>query len=130
MSDKEPTSTFDVIIHDKYQYVCRVAFFGDLSEEWLEKWRGTFYDIPDMEGHAVHIALALHHDRLQTFVEGYGPALWLEKSWRRVAIWDAQGKEVSHAAIKLLDASMPTSRYDYNTVSSAEWEGFDVRIGK
>lgn len=133
MPNETPASTFDVVIHDGTQgsgwkYIYRVAFFGELSGDWLREWKTMFYDIPDAEGHAAYLAEVLHQGRSATFAEGYGDIMWLEKSWRRVAIWTARGEEVAFAAVKRIDGSQPTKKYDYVTVAKVEWEGFDARI--
>jgi hypothetical protein len=130
MSNEVPTAAFDVVIHDRYQYVYRVAFFGELSEDWLCEWKTMFYDISDMEGHAAHLAEILHRDALLTFAEGYGNITWFEKGWKRVSIWTARGDEIAFAVVKRIDAAQPTKKYDYVTVGVAGWEGFDVRIDR
>jgi hypothetical protein len=130
MSEEEPTEVYDVVIHEKWEQVYRVAFFGKVPEDWLKEWPDTFYPIEDLAGHAAHIAQTLHRINGLTMVEGYGPITWLPHNWRRVAIWTPEGEEIAFAAVKLINARNPTKRYDYVTTEGVNWEGFDVYIDK
>lgn len=131
MSENEtPVATFDVIVHDVWQYVYRVAFFGDIPDEWLAEWEVFFKSISTLEEHAANIVDILHAiTRIgpgPALLEGYGKITWLKHNWRRLAVWTSKGEEIAFAAIKLLDAKRPTKKYDYTTVGPVEWEGFDV----
>lgn len=130
MSSDSPSKVFDVVIHDGWQLVYRVAFFGEIPDDWLREWPETFYPIEDLAGHAAQIAQTLHKVQGLTMVEGYGPITWLPHNWCRVAIWTAEGEEIAYAAVKLINARNPTRRYDFVTTEETEWEGFDVVITK
>jgi hypothetical protein len=130
MLSEKPTAVFDVAIHDMWERIYRVAFFGTIPDEWLEEWKQAFYEIDDLAGHASHIAEMLHKTSGLALLEGYGTITWIEHNWRRVAIWTPSGDEIAWAAVKLIDATDPTRRYDYVTTENVEWEGFNVAVNK
>jgi len=77
-----------------------------------------------VQGHCAGIASQVHSVDPISFMDGYGNVEWLPSgSWRRVSIWDIDGKEIALALVKLWEASEPTHRYDYIESVKAEWNG-------
>ena len=121
MSDT-PTCVYDVFIHDGYEYVYRVAIFGELTEEWIENWKLSFYDISDVRDHCASLAQILHHGSPK-FAEGYGEVIWVEHNWRHISILDAEGEKFAYALVKRIDASRSSSKQDIVETMEAEWNG-------
>ncbi|MCM3140339.1 hypothetical protein M3573_18860 [Bacillus safensis] len=77
-----------------------------LDEEWMQKFRETFYDFNSLEEHADHIAQFRARNGTQ-FIEGYGVPLVNGKAPR------GYDKEHINEAINIIDGDASMLVYSY-----------------